>query len=112
MRATGSRMVRPTRAVIRVRSSAAAFRLKVRTSRRSGSAPASIRVATASTIVVVFPVPGPARTSSGPPRWSTTACCVGSSCGRTNGATSGCTSRYTGACWLTVAVAVSPRTPR
>ncbi len=85
MRATGSRIVRPTRAVIRVRSSAAAFRLKVRTRICSGSPPASMRWATASTMVVVLPVPGPASTSSGPPGWSTTACWVGSSTGRVAG---------------------------
>ena len=66
MRASGSRMVRATRPVMRVRSSAAALRLKVRTRICSGSMPASIRAATASTIVVVLPVPGPASTSSGP----------------------------------------------
>jgi hypothetical protein len=81
VRASGSRMVRATRLVMRVRSSAAALRLNVRTRICSGSTPASIRAATASTIVVVLPVPGPASTSSGPAGWSTTACCVGSSVG-------------------------------
>ena len=93
MRASGSRIVRPTRAVIRVRSSAAALRLKVRTRICSGSTPASMRAATASTIVVVLPVPGPASTSSGPDGWSTTACWVGSSRGRVIGAGSPTTSR-------------------
>ena len=93
MRASGSRIVLATRPVIRVRSSAAALRLKVRTRICSGSTPASIRAATASTIVVVFPVPGPASTSSGPPGWSTTACCVGSSRGRETATESAATSR-------------------
>ena len=93
MRASGSRIVLATRPVIRVRSSAAALRLKVRTRICSGSTPASIRAATASTIVVVFPVPGPASTSSGPPGWSTTACCVGSSRGRETATGSAATSR-------------------
>ena len=88
MRARGSRMVCATRAVTRVRSSAAALRLKVRTRIDSGSTPPSIRVATASTMVVVLPVPGPASTSTGPPGWSTTACWVGSSRGRDGAAPS------------------------
>ena len=58
MRASGSRMVLATRPVIRVRSSAAALRLKVRTRICSGSTPASMRAATASTIVVVLPGAG------------------------------------------------------
>ena len=41
----------------------------------------SIRSAIASTRVVVLPVPGPARTRSGPPGWSTTRCCWASSVG-------------------------------
>jgi hypothetical protein len=36
---------------------------------------------TASTSVVVLPVPGPASTSSGPAGWSTTSCCDASSVG-------------------------------
>ncbi len=93
MRATGSRIVRATRAVIRVRNSAAALRLKVSTSTRSGSSPASMRRATASTMVVVLPVPGPASTSSGPPGWSTTACWVGSRTGRRGARAGGRTRR-------------------
>src|SRR5712672_1773209 len=62
---------------MRSRSSPAALRLKVRTRIRSGAMPRfSIRSATAATIVVVLPVPGPASTSSGPPLWSTTCCCA------------------------------------
>ena len=81
MRASGSLVARPSRVVMRVRSSAAARRPKVSTSTCSGSAPASIRATTASTTVVVLPVPGPASTSSGPPRWSTTRRCASSSAG-------------------------------
>ena len=77
MRASGSLVARPSRAVMRARSSAAARRPKVSTSTCSGSAPAAIRATTASTSVVVLPVPGPASTSSGPPGWSTTSCCAG-----------------------------------
>ena len=45
------------------------------------SAAASMRSTTASTRVVVLPVPGPASTSSGPPGWSTTARWAASSAG-------------------------------
>lgn len=76
----------PSRADIRSRSSIAALRLKVSTRIRSGSVPCSIRRATASTSVVVFPVPGPASTSSGPPVCSATARWYSSSTGG-----SGCT---------------------
>ena len=73
--ARGVTTVRPSRAAIRVRRSAAARREKVSTKMLSGAAPrASIRATTDSTSVVVLPVPGPASTSSGPPGWSTTAC--------------------------------------
>src|SRR5580693_6144390 len=103
--ASGSRVVRRSRAVIRSRSSAAALRLKVSTSTRSGSRPRrSIRSATAATMVVVLPVPGPASTSRGPPPWSTTACCASSR--RAAGAvgTGRRTRRYAGAwaCSITV----------
>ena len=58
-----------SRAVILERSSAAADLPKVRTSTDSGESGCSPvrRATTASTMVVVFPVPGPARTSSGDP---------------------------------------------
>jgi hypothetical protein len=53
---------------MRSRSSPAAFLLNVSTRIRLGSMPRrSIRSATAATIVVVLPVPGPASTRSGPP---------------------------------------------
>src|SRR5205085_10981516 len=51
---------------------------------------------TASTSVVVLPVPGPARTSRGPSSWATTACCAGSREGAVTGATAPVTSRYVG----------------
>src|SRR5205823_6951851 len=44
----------------------------------------------------VLPVPGPARTSSGPDVWSTTVCCDGSRSGATEGGTGARTSRYAG----------------
>ncbi len=72
-------VVRPTRAVTRARSCSAALRENVRASTSSGRAPLSIRRAMASTSVVVLPVPGPARTSSGPASWSTTRRCPSSS---------------------------------
>lgn len=62
-----------SRAASRSRSSTAALRLKVRTRIRSESPPERTRRTTDSTSVVVLPVPGPASTSSGPCRWSTTA---------------------------------------
>ena len=75
---------------MRSRSSAAALRLKVRTRIRSGEMPRrSIRSATAATIVVVLPVPGPASTSSGPPAWSTTCCCAWSRRGALSAARAG-----------------------
>ena len=50
-----------------------ALRLKVSTRTREGSTPRwSTRSTTASTMVVVLPVPGPASTSRGPPACSTT----------------------------------------
>ena len=70
-------VVRPSLAVTRSRSCSAALRLKVSASTDSGEAPrCSMRSTIASTRVVVLPVPGPARTSSGPPGWSTTALLV------------------------------------
>ncbi len=83
MRAIGSRIVRPSRAVTRSRISPAARRLKVNISMFSTGTPRSTRSTTASTSVVVLPVPGPANTSNGPPRCSTTARCAGSSSGAT-----------------------------
>ncbi len=56
------------RRAMRSRRSTAAFRLNVSTRIRSGSPPRAIRAATDSTRVVALPVPGPARTSRGPPR--------------------------------------------
>src|SRR5579859_3759029 len=103
--ASGSRVVRRSRAVIRSRSSAAALRLKVSTSTRSGSRPRrSIRSATAATMVVVLPVPGPASTSSGPAAWSTTACCASSRRAAGAAGTGRRTRRYAGAwaCSITV----------
>jgi len=79
----GTSPSRVSRADNRSRRSSAAFRLKVRTRMRSGGVPARTRAVTASTKVVVLPVPGPARTSSGPCRCSTTARCAAS---RTGGA--------------------------
>ena len=71
--ASAPRVVRPSRAVMRARSSAAALRLKVSTSTCSGVSPrCSTRCTTDSTSVVVLPVPGPASTSRGPPGCSTT----------------------------------------
>ncbi len=93
MVARGARAA-PTRAAIRSRSSMAALRLKVRTRMRAGSPPRAIRAATDSTSVVVLPVPGPARTSSGPERCSTTARCDASSRGGSGTATGVRTSRY------------------
>ncbi len=93
MVACGARAA-PTRAAIRSRSSTAALRLKVSTSIRAGSPPRAIRAATDSTSVVVFPVPGPARTSSGPERCPTTARCAASSRGGSGTATGVRTSRY------------------
>ncbi len=61
---------------------------------RSGSAPASIRATTASTSVVVLPVPGPASTSSGPARCATTACWLASRVGGATGGAARRTSRY------------------
>lgn len=68
----------PMRSAMRSRSSTAALRLNVSTRMRSGSPPRAILAATDSTSVVVLPVPGPARTSSGPPVWSTTERCAAS----------------------------------
>src|SRR5580693_748379 len=83
---------------MRSRSSAAALRLKVSTRIRSGAMPRrSIRSATAATIVVVFPVPGPASTSSGPPSWSTTCCCAWSRRGAEAAGKGRRTRRYAGA---------------
>ena len=48
-----------------------------------GASPDSVRSTIASTSVVVLPVPGPARTRSGPPSWSTTRCWCSSSSGTT-----------------------------
>ena len=76
--ATCGRSPPPSRDASRSRSSPAARRPKViaRTAEAgSGSDGSWSRAATASTIVVVLPVPGPARTSSGPERWSTTWDC-------------------------------------
>lgn len=81
MVACGAGAEAPRRPDIRSRSSIAALRLKVSTRIRSGSVPRSIRRATASTSVVVLPVPGPASTSSGPPACSTTARWYSSSTG-------------------------------
>src|SRR4051794_7928057 len=68
-------VVRPSRAVTRSRSCSAALREKVSASTWEGSTSRrSMRSAIASTRVVVLPVPGPARTSRGPPLWSTTRC--------------------------------------
>ena len=60
--------VRPSRAVTRSRSCSAALREKVSARIASGGTPSSMRSTTASTSVVVLPVPGPASTSSGPSR--------------------------------------------
>ncbi len=118
MRARGSLVARPRRAVMRDRSSAAARRPNVSTSTCSGSAPAATRATTASTSVVVLPVPGPASTSSGPPGWATTSCWAGSRTGAPMGAATGRTSRYgdgaaarraRGRGWL-VTSAIPPRT--
>jgi len=86
-------LVRPTRVAIRSRSSSAALRLKVRTRTSSGAQPSATRATTASTSVVVFPVPGPASTSNGPSACSTTACCASSSDGAAGGASAGATRR-------------------
>ncbi len=67
MRAMGSRTVPPRRADTRVRISLAARRLKVTISIWSTGTPRAARATTASTSVVVLPVPGPASTSKGPP---------------------------------------------
>src|SRR5690606_18353550 len=64
---------------------------------REGSNPSRrTRSAIASTSVVVLPVPGPASTSSGPPRCSTTFRCAGSRSGAPAGAADRRTSRYVG----------------
>src|SRR5690606_36718521 len=73
----------------------AALRLKVSTRTERGSAPRfSIRSTTASTIVVVLPVPGPARTSSGPPLCATTRRWAPSSTGGGAARRTRLTSRY------------------
>jgi hypothetical protein len=93
VRAIGSRIVRSRRAAMRSRSSAAARRLNVRTSAWSGViSPDSTRCTTASTIVVVLPVPGPASTRTGPPRCSIARRCASS---RTGGTTSRAGARTT-----------------
>src|SRR4051794_13624397 len=89
--AAGVTTVRPSRPAMRVRGSAAARRENVSTSTEPGAAPRrAIRSTTASTSVVVLPVPGPASTSSGPPGCSTTVRWAASS---TGGPTAGGASR-------------------
>ncbi len=76
VRTKGSWTIRPgspaIRASMRSRSAWAPRRPNVRIRIRSGSTPAAIRAATASTSIVVLPVPGPPTTSSGPSTWSAT----------------------------------------
>ena len=70
MVASGATPDSGSRRPMRSRSSEAALRLKVRISTWSGRSAArsgSVLEMTASTSVCVFPVPGPASTSSGPP---------------------------------------------
>jgi hypothetical protein len=81
--AIGVTTVRPSRAAIRVRRSAAARREKVSTKMVSGVAPALLDAGDHdSTRVVVFPVPGRRAPAAGPPGWSTTACWAASSAAR------------------------------
>ena len=82
VRTSGSRSTRwpswAIRASMRWRSAVAPRRPKVSTRIRSGSTPSATRAATASTSVLVLPVPGPPSTSIGPSVCPTTSACTGS----------------------------------
>ncbi len=82
VRTSGSRSTRwpscAIRASMRCRSAVAPRRPKVSTRIRSGSTPSATRAATASTSVLVLPVPGPPSTSIGPSVCPTTSACTGS----------------------------------
>jgi len=99
----------PMRASIRLRSAAEALRPNVSTRMWLGSVPSATRAATASTRVVVLPVPGPPTTRSGPSRWATTARCSASS-GTAAGASSSArrTRRYRGAGVRDAVLVVTP----
>ena len=113
MRTSGSRVVRKplspwTSLVSRARSSPAARRLPTSRSTRPGSAPARIRRAAAATSSVVFPVPGPPTTRSGPASWSRTRHAAGSHSGSASATRAGRTSKGT----LASSGTSGPGTPR